>query len=265
MTKTVPAPEIQITTYNKQYMLDLKDFANASISFGDPNSDAAAYNAAKSLFETTLLCKIFGIEYTATKDSDENITAIKMTYYKSLKYNMMYATGNDDGDTRKCLVGIVSNFQAIGRQATDAQDAVTDPYTANSQEKVDIKSLNIPGPYFFLLAHKDATTGTNAKPQENILRVHKIVKCPNTHFVDAAVGTATCGLFSGLSAPSTEVDCIFGFFNIKINSDTVGIFYMPYNSCCLEGRSKEIISLPEPSGGYPGYFKVTTPFIGVVA
>lgn len=268
MTKTVPAPEIQITTYNKQYSLDLKDFANASLSFGDDPA-ATTYKNAKELFETTLLCKIFGIEYTATKDTSENITAIKMTYYKSLKYKMMYATGNDDGDTKKCLVGIVSDFQAIGREATDTEDAVDDPYTANSQEKVNIESLNIAGPYFFLLAHKDATTGTNAKPEENILRVHKIVKCPNTHFVAAKDATVTCGLFSGLNAPQgndPEKDCIFGFFNVKINSDTVSVFYMPKNSCCLEGRSKEIISLPTPSSGsYPGYFKVSIPFIGVVA
>lgn len=258
MTATpVPAPEIQITTYNKQYELDLKDFANASVSFG-PNGTAeeiAAYNAAKLLFETTLLCKIFGIEYKFKKDSSQNVTGIDMTYYSELKYKMMYATGNDEGDTKKCLFGIVSNFEAIGAN-------VDDPYsTESTKPKVDIKSLDIKGPYFFILAHKDATTGTNAKPEENILRVHKIVPCPNTEFVaaDTSATKTMCGLFD-----ASKKSCIFGFFNTQISSTETDVFYMPSNSCCLEGRSKEIIDLPLSNGSYSGYFKVTKPFIGVV-
>lgn len=250
---TVSAPEIQITTYSKQYSLELTDFANASISFGDQN-DATAYNASKTLFETTLLCKIFGIEYKFTKDSSENITGIEMTYYSELKYKMMYATGNDEGDTKKCLFGIISNFVATGKTNVD------DPYsTESTKPKVEIKSLDIEGPYFFLLAHKDATTGTNAKPEENILRVHKIVQCPNTQFVaaDTAATKTMCGLFD-----TSKKSCIFGFFNTQISSAETDVFYMPYNSCCLEGRSREIINLPGPS--YEGYFKVTKPFIGVV-
>lgn len=252
--QTVPAPEIQITTYNKEYTLNLENFANASLSFGDTIDENA-----KALFEKTLLCKIFGIEYNFTKNSDNKIIDIDIAYYKSLKYNMMYAIGNDDGDTKKCLFGIVSNFKATGKTETD------DPYS-ESTTKVNIKDLEIEGPYFFILAHKNATEGTNATPEKDILRVHKIVQCPNTHFVAAKEGTTTCGLFGGPVAPSSEKDCIFGFFNIKIGSDNTDtdVFYMPMNSCCLEGRSREIINLPFPAqGGYPGYFKVTKPFIGV--
>lgn len=254
----VQAPEIQITTYNKDYTLDLKDFVNAKVGFGDPVKEDD-----KELFETILLCKIFGIKYTTTVGSDKKITDIEMTYYKSLQYNMIYATGNDDGDTKMCLFGIVSNFKAIGRKIADGEDAVNDPYTANSTDKVNIKDLDYADPYFFILAHKNATEGTNGTPEENILRVHKIVKFENTRFVAAAAKSTTCGLFGGSKVPATETDCIFGFFKTKISDVDTDVFYMPKNSCCLEGRSKDIIKLPEPQGGYPGYFKVATPFVGV--
>lgn len=255
----VQAPEIQITTYNKDYTLDLEDFVNAKVGFGDPVKEDD-----KELFETILLCKIFGIKYTTTVES-KKITDIKMTYYKSLQYKMMYAVGNDGGETQKCLFGIVSNFKAIGRKATDEEDAVNDPYTAGSETKVNIKDLDYADPYFFILAHKNAIEGENGTPEENILRVHKIVKFDGTHFVAAAAGTTICGLFGGETPQGGEIDCIFGFFKTKIGSDTTDtdVFYMPKNSCCLEGRSKDIIKLPEPTGGYPGYFKVATPFVGV--
>ena len=173
----------------------MADFANASISFGD-SEEQDTYNDAKSLFEKTLLCKIFGIEYDFTKDASQNITGIEMTYYNSFTYKMMYATGNDDGDTKKCLFGIISNFVATGKSS------VENPY-GTTPSTVAIENLSIEGPYFFILAHRDATTGTEAKPEENILRVHKIVQCPNTHFVAAKVGTTTCGLFSGSTFKTT--------------------------------------------------------------
>lgn len=255
----VQAPEIQITTYNKDYTLDLEGFVNAKVGFGDPVKEDD-----KELFETILLCKIFGIKYTTTVGSDKKITDIKMTYYKDLQYKMMYAVGNDGGETQKCLFGIVSNFKAIGRKADDEEDAVNDPYTAGSETKVNIKDLDYADPYFFILAHKNAIEGTNGTPEENILRVHKIVKFDNTHFVAATKDNTTCGLFIGSQPPTNgENDCIFGFLNILINDVGTNVFYMPKNSCCLEGRSKDIIKLPEPTGGYPGYFKVATPFIGV--
>ena len=225
------AQEIQIVTYNKKYELDLKDFSNAVINFTDENP--------KSLFEQVLMCKIFGIKYTLT---DNTLT---MDYYSDLYYKLMYATGNDEGDTKKCLFGIVSNFKAKGKKIGSGNDTYND--------------LQIDGPYFFIFAHKDAITGDNPSDAKDILRVHKIVNCPNTHFVEAAANAKKCGLFAGPTG--TDTDCIFGFSTTKPENVDIDVFYLPSFSYCLEGRTKNIITLPTD---YDGFFKINEPTSSVV-
>ena len=250
---TVDPPEIQKVTYNKDYSLDLSDFDPLDLNFG---ADADTAAAAKTLFEKTLLCKIYGIEYTLEKDSSNVVTNIQIPYYYKFDYKIMYAVGDDDGDTRKCLFGIVSNFKATGNIG------VPSPY--NSNARVDITSLDIEKPYFFILAHRNATTGDNAVPAKDILRVHEIVTCPNTHFVSVEEANSTnCGLFGG---PIGETSCIFGFFKTKEKSaDTVEkqFFYLPSNSYCLQGRTKDIIKTIN-EGEAPGRFKVSTLYSNIV-
>lgn len=227
------AQEIQIVTYKRRYELDLKDFSNAVINFTDENP--------QSLFEQVLMCKIFGIKYNLTDNT------LSMDYYSKLSYNLMYATGNDVGDTKKCLFGIVSNFKATGAKIGSSNDTYDD--------------LEIKGPYFFIFAHKDAVTGANPSDAKDILRVHKIVNCPNTHFVDAAANSKKCGLFAGPTG--TDTDCIFGFFTAKIENVDTDVFYLPLWSYCLEGRTKNIITLP--TDDYDGFFKINEPVSSVVS
>ena len=226
------AQEIQIVTYKRRYELDLKDFSNAVINFSDENP--------QNLFEQVLMCKIFGIKYTLTGNT------LSMEYYSNLYYNLMYATGNDTGDTKKCLFGIVSDFKATGKKIGSSNDTYND--------------LQIDGPYFFIFAHKDAITGTNPSDAKDILRVHKIVDCPNTHFVKAAANAKKCGIFAGPTG--TDTDCVFGFFTTKIENVDTDVFYLPLWSYCLEGRTKNIITLPTE---YDGFFKINEPISSVVS
>ena len=190
-----------------------------------------------------------------------------MTYYDDdvgLKYKIMYAVGNAGGDTKKCLFGIVSNFQATGKTGA------TNPY--DSSNTCNITSLNIEKPYFFIFAHKDGSTGANAVPAKDILRVHEIVTCPNTHFVSVYTkdinGTATvmpnCGIFGG---PDKENTCVFGFFKTKEkegDTDETQFFYLPTNSYCLQGRTKDIIKTLDEGETLSGRFKVSTLYTSIV-
>lgn len=244
---TTPTAEIQKVTFNREYKLVLTDFDEAALKFGEGQSPDAAL---QKYFEDTLVAKIFGLE----RDPDVN-GQVAFKRYSNLKYKIMYAAGNDGGDTKKCIFGIVSDVDA-----TIKPDLVgTGKPSAFIPEKK----------YMFVFAHKseDSTT-TPTTSAQNILRVHEIVDIPNTHFVSASNATGTpavpntvCGLFAGPApaAGSAEANCILGFFAAKKTGETTDtqFFYLPTKSYCLEGKSLDFLNLPDP---YTGRFEVSTPY-----
>ena len=177
--------EIQKVTFNREYKLVFSTFDDATLSFGDESSDADQKAAAQKYFEDTLVAKIFGLERT---DDDAN-GQVAFKRYSSLKYKIMYAPGNDEGDTKKCIFGIVSDVVA----------------ELKAEYKGDGKPEKFePGKkYMFVFAHRsEDSDATPTIPAQNILRVHEIVDIPNTHFVapsqDQSAGKSlNCGLFPG--------------------------------------------------------------------
>lgn len=240
--------EIQKVTFNREYKLDLTDFDDAALKFGEESSTAEEKAAAQKYFEDTLVAKIFGLERVA-----DNEGQVAFKRYTDLKYKIMYAPGNGGKDTNKCIFGIVSDVKA-SINSTYAPSGVTNP-TFEPGKK-----------YMFVFAHKsEDITATPAVPAQNILRVHEIVDCPNTHFVapsqDPANGKSTgCGLFAGPSAPiapAVETNCILGFFAVDDNGTETQFFYLPAKSYCLEGKSLDFLTLPD---SYTGRFKINTSY-----
>lgn len=231
--------EIQKVTFNREYKLDLTDFDDATLSFGNDSSTPEEKAAAQKYFEDVLVAKIFGLERT----DDGTTGSVTFKRYSSLEYKIMYAPGNEEGsDTKKCIFGIVSDVKA----------AATGTNLAFEPGKK----------YMFIFAHKsEDTNATPATAAQNILRIHEIVDIPNTHFVAASQDlsngkSCTCGLFAGPvapTAPATETNCVLGFFD----DNDVQYFYLPTKSFCLEGKSLDFLSMPDP---YTGRFKVGTTY-----
>lgn len=252
--------EIQKVNFNREYKLDLTGFDAAALSFVANEDLGLDATQARTYFEDILVARIFGLELALDTNKkvviDTTTHRVTFVRYSSLKYNIMYAPGNGSDDTKKCIFGIVSDVIAtINRGAPD-------------KFQPDKK-------YMFVFAHKPAYPNADpATPEKNILRVHEIVDIPNTHFVSAKNDTAAsgstpasvnteCGLFAGSvapTAPNTEANCILGFFavNEETTSETkTQFFYLPINSYCLEGKSKDFIDL---GTDYTGRFKVGTTY-----
>lgn len=242
--------EIQKVTLNREYTLDFSTFDDATLSFGDENSTDEQKAAAQKYFEDTLVAKIFGLE----RDAD-NEGQVAFKRYSSLKYKIMYAAGNDLGQTKKCIFGIVSNVLAE-LKADYKGDGKPDKFEPGKK-------------YMFVFAHRtEDDEATPVIPAQNILRVHEIVDIPNTHFVapsqDESTGKSlNCGLFAGPSAaakPNAETNCVLGFFATKAQStdtENTHFFYLPVHSYCLEGKSLDFLVLPDP---YTGRFVVNTSY-----
>lgn len=235
--------EIQKVTLNREYTLDFSTFDDATLDFGD----SATATATQKYFEDTLVAKIFGLERDA--DSEGQVVFKR---YSSLKYKIMYAAGNDLGQTKKCIFGIVSNVLAE-LKANYTGDGKIDKFEPGKK-------------YMFVFAHRtEDDEATPVIPAQNILRVHEIVDIPNTHFVapsqDPANGKSTvCGLFAGPSAaasPSAETNCILGFFGANVSGTDTQFFYLPVHSYCLEGKSLDFLILPDP---YTGRFVVNNSY-----
>lgn len=265
MTTSTTA-EIQKVNFNREYKLDLTGFDDAALKFEASTTDPVLTEGeARRYFEDILVARIFGLELAL--DSNNKIvlnTSKRVTFvrYSNLSYSIMYAPGNGSPDTKKCIFGIVSNVIATINPTYSSVTGAPDKFQPGKR-------------YMFVFAHKPAYPNANpATPEKNILRVHEIVDIPNTHFVSAkddtpasgttpAVINTECGLFAGSvapTAPNTEANCILGFFaaNEETTSETkTQFFYLPINSYCLEGKSKDFIDL---GTDYTGRFKVGTTY-----
>lgn len=242
--------EVQFVEYNKQYELELERFDALNVKY-----DTAAQ---KHLFEQVLICKLYGLLYTL--DTSGTTPTLQITNYEKLEYKIEYGSGNENkGDINKCIFGIVSGFKAY--KTTNDTDA----------------AVSVADPYMFIFAHKsESGSGNDVIPQSNILRVHKIIKVPNSHVIEPlqttwSKGTGTdgsdefkvkeragymgCGLFAGTNDGDTSY-CIVGIKNDNVQSNTEWHFYLPTYSYCLEGRTENILNLGE---GYNGKFKISIP------
>lgn len=243
------ALEVQFVEYNKQYELELEDFDALNVKYDTVDQ--------KHLFEQVLICKLYGLLYTL--DTTGATPTLQITNYDKLEYRILYGSGNENkGDINKCIFGIVSDFKAY--KTTDDTDA----------------AISVEDPYMFIFAHKsESGTGENIVPQSNILRVHKIIKVPNSHVVNPVkttwskgtgangedefntedrTGFNACGLFAGTNSGDVSY-CIVGFKNENVQG-TDWHFYLPTYSYCLEGRTENILNLGE---NYAGKFKVSIP------
>lgn len=245
--------EVQFVEYNKQYELELEGFDALNVKYDTMDQ--------KHLFEQVLICKLYGLLYTleTTGEGEAAVTTLQITNYDKLEYRILYGSGNENkGDINKCIFGIVSDFKAYKTENEALQVAV-----------------EVEDPYMFIFAHKsESGSGENVVPQSNILRVHKIIKVPNSHVlnplkttwtkgtngeddvfaVEQVTGFNACGLFAGTGSNDTNY-CIVGFKNENVQGADWH-FYLPTYSYCLEGRTENILNLGE---NYAGKFKVSIP------
>lgn len=227
--------EVQIVDFNKKYEMDIKDFDNMSVKYDN--------EAQKLLFEKVLVCKMYGVDYKLETETDpqtnEITTTIKYTNYSRIEFKIMFGSGaQQKGVIPKGVFGLVNDFKAY----------VDD----NGTEKLKV---DIADPYMFIFAHRTADLGGT---DINLLRAHKVIQIPNTHFVTGdktAEGFKAWGLYAGSSTTDVEY-CILGFN--KSAESTQWHFYLPSNSYCLEGRTEDIIDL---GSDYQGYFDIELPAI----
>ena len=245
--------EVQFVEYNKQYELELKEFDALNVKYDTIDQ--------KHLFEQVLICKLYGLLYTL--DTSGTTPTLQITNYKKLIYKIDYGCGNEtNGDFNKCIFGIVSGFKAYKEKEDYSETAASDK-----------PAINVADPYMFIFAHKsESGSGNDIIPQSNILRVHKIIKVPNSHVVEpiqttwtkgdaqefttnTRVGYMGCGLFAGQTANDTSY-CIVGIKNDNVQSNTEWHFYLPTHSYCLEGKTENILNLGD---NYAGKFKISIP------
>ena len=224
--------EVQIVDFNKKYEMDIKDFDNMSVKYDN--------EAQKILFERVLVCKMYGVDYKLTPSTTNTDSYdIEYTNYSRIEFKIMYGSGaQQKGVIPKGVFGLVNDFKAY--------------VVENGQEKLKV---DIADPYMFIFAHRTADLGGT---DTNLLRAHKVIQIPNTHFVtgeQSAEGFKAWGLYAGSSASDVDY-CILGFN--KSAQSTQWHFYLPSNSYCLEGRTEDIIDL---GSEYQGYFDIELPAI----
>ena len=248
--------EVQFVEYNKQYELELKDFDALNVKYDTMDQ--------KHLFEQVLICKLYGLLYTL--DTTGEVPILNIENYKRLEYCICYGSGNENkGDINKCIFGIVSGFKAY-KEIDDYSETPAD----------DKPAINVADPYMFIFAHRTASgNGESAVSESNVLRVHKIIKIPNSHVVnplkttwtkgtgsneedefnvEEVTGFNACGLFAGSTANDVNY-CIVGIKNENVQGNDWR-FYLPTYSYCLEGRTENILDLGE---NYAGKFKISIP------
>ena len=224
--------EVQIVDFNKKYEMDIKDFDNMSVKYDNEEQ--------KTLFERVLVCKMYGVDYKLVPSAtNPDSYEIEYTNYSRIEFKIMFGSGaQQKGVIPKGVFGLVSDFKAYVDE--------------NELEKVKV---DIADPYMFIFAHRTADLGGT---DVNLLRAHKVIQIPNTHFVTGdktAEGFKAWGLYAGSSDTDTEY-CILGFN--KSAQSTQWHFYLPSNSYCLEGRTEDIIDL---GSEYQGYFDIELPSI----
>lgn len=226
--------DVQITTYNRKYKLDLSKFNEPELGTDTANDFAKAI--VEKIFATSTT------NGTPTAPPYTTVTSYKMTYGIGVRGTGESAT--DPSEINKCIFGVISDVEL---------KTTGDSATANSVMKLPADAY-----YIFIFAHKDAIQADasiqqKAEPERNILRVHKIIKIPNTTLSNDVKRTGTnedADISHGLFCNGK---CIVGIVSATDNNDAT--FYLPSNSYCLEGRTQDIIKL---SQNYGGSFKLSS-------
>lgn len=258
MTSTDTLVNYQIVDYNKKYQINLDGFDDIQTEFKTITIKSTEFTAQenKELFEKALICKIYGIDYII---NDKELTC----KFTDICYHLYYGKPKQstdkpiNNDMLNCYIGIVSDFSAKYKDS------------ANTTQ-----TLTISDPYLFVYAHK---TADDPIDNEDILRVHKIVKIPNSKFITkmdrAENKLSTIGLVTDSTNPLTLVGVNFtknasgavrrttkkSTFKSGSSSGngngalTEGVFYLPEYSYLLEGRTQHLFNFPST---YTGCFDI---------
>ena len=256
MSSTDGLVNYQIVDYNKKYQINLDGFDDIQTEFKTITINSTEFTAQenKDLFEKALICKIYGINYTINNKD-------LVCKFSDISYHLYYGKPKQStdkpisNDMLNCYIGIVSDFSA------KYQDS-----------KNTTQTLTISDPYLFVYAHK---TAEDPIDNEDILRVHKIVKIPNTKFITemnkAENKVSTIGLVTDSTNPLTLVGVNFtkdasgavrrttkkSTFRSGSGSGsgalTEGVFYLPEYSYLLEGRTQNLFNFPTT---YTGCFDI---------
>ena len=224
---------VQITTYNRKYKLDLSNF-------NEPEFSTETGNTAND-FAKAIVNKIFvTTDNGPTETINTIVTSCKMTYGIGVRGTGESPT--EPSEINKCIFGVISDIELK---------------TASSGGN-SIMKLPEDAYYIFIFAHKDkidedTSIQQKAEPERNILRVHKIIKIPNTILSNDVKRTGD-GEDSDIShGLFCNGKCIVGIVSAANDNDAT--FYLPSNSYCLEGRTQDIIKL---SQNYSGSFKLNS-------
>ena len=224
---------VQITTYNRKYKLDLSKFNEPEFGTDDGNT---ADDFAKAIINKIFVTTNDG----PTETINTIVTSCKMTYGIGVRGTGESAT--EPSDINKCVFGVISDIELSSASSG-----------GNSIMKLPEDAF-----YIFIFAHKDkieedTSIQQKEEPERNILRVHKIIKIPNTTLCHDVKRTGTdedVDISHGLFCNGK---CIVGIVSAVNDNDAT--FYLPSNSYCLEGRTQDIIKL---SQNYGGSFKLSS-------
>lgn len=215
---------VQIVTYNRKYQLDLSNFSVPVLPTWTDSNTEEIVNLEKAIIKKIFYSKFDG----------DDITGIDTTV---ASYNIAFGVGkgdpSDTSDIDKCVFGIVSNVKLV---------------KASDTTKV-IMELEPDDFYLFIYAYRKAVQANeslNIKgvEEKNILRVHKIIKIPNTKFITDLSLNDDSDLSYGLFCQN---NCIVGI--CKQDSTSNAEFFLPSNSYCLEGRTQNILNLGDKYKG----------------